>query len=117
MDDRAVTEEEFWAILTAPSKPVSVFYRLYYNDDGTPICYSMEDLPHNYIELTAEQYHQSPPNVRVINGQMVVIKPPVYIKKLVPGTEGLACDPRDICVVVREDQPHINWSIKSNEAN
>lgn len=112
----SMTEAEFWAAL-APVEPKPVYFRLYYRDDGSPICYSMEDLPHNYIELTAEQYHQSPPSVRVVNGQMVVIKPPVYIKKLVPSTDGPACDPGDICIVVSKDQPHVNWSIKNYETD
>ena len=112
-----MTPEEFWAIVHAPVKSQPIFYRLYYNEDGLPICYSMEELPHNYIELTAEQYHQSPPNVRVVNGQMVVVKPNTYIKKLVPGNEGTACDPRDVCVVVSNTQSHTNWSLKNYETN
>jgi hypothetical protein len=113
----SMTEEEFWTVLQAPVKTNPIFYRLYYNDDGTPICYSMEDLSHNYIELTAEQFHQSPPNVRVVNGQMVVVKPNSYIKKLTPGQDGVACDPTDVCVVVTDAQPHINWKIKTYETN
>lgn len=112
----SMTEAEFWAAL-APVETPEVFFRLYYNEDGTPICYSMEDLPHNYIELTAEQYHQSPPNVRVVNGQMVVVKPANIVKQLVPGTEGIACHPDDICIVVAETEPHIKWSIKTNETS
>lgn len=112
-----MTPEEFWAIVHAPVPEKPVFYRLYYGEDGTPICYSMEVLPHNYIELTAEQYHQSPPNVRVVDGKMVVIRPNSYVKKLVPADHGTACDPRDVCVVVSHDQPHTNWSLKNYETN
>lgn len=113
----SMTEEEFWAIMSAPVEQATVSYRLYYNDDGTPICYSMEDLPHNYIELTPEEFHLSPPNVRVANGKMIIIKPASYVKKLIPSTQGVACDPRDICVIVNETQPNIHWSLKSNETN
>lgn len=112
-----MNEEEFWSILHAPVESSPIFYRLYHNDDGTPICYSMEDLPHNYIELTVEQYRASPPNVRVINGKMVVITPSSYIKKLVPGDTGIACDPNDVCVVVADHQPHIKWNLKNYETN
>lgn len=117
MSDQGLTLEEFWSIMTAPIEKKPIFYRLYYNDDGTPICYSMEDLPHNYIELTPEEYNLSPPNVRVVDGKMVVIKPATYVKKLIPSVEGIMCDPRDICVVVTESHPHIKWSIKNNETN
>lgn len=112
----SMTEAEFWAAL-APVDPRPIFYRLYHHDDGTPICYSMEELPHNYIELTAEQYHQSPPNVRVVDGQMVVVKPANIVKQLVPGSEGIPCHPNDICIVVNEAEPHTKWSIKTNETS
>lgn len=112
-----MNEQEFWAIMASPVEQPKVSYRLYYNEDGTPICYSMEELPHNYIELTPEEFQLSPPNVRVVNGKMVVIKPASYVKKLVPATTGFACDPRDVCVVVNESQPNTKWSLKSNETN
>jgi hypothetical protein len=111
-----MNNEEFWAILHAPVEIKPIFYRLYYNTDGTPICYSMEHMPHNYIELTAEQYHASPPNVRVVNGKLVVVKPNAYTKKLVPATEGTQCDPRDICVVTSAE-PATKWSIKTYETS
>jgi hypothetical protein len=112
-----MNEQEFWAILHAPVESKPIFYRLYHNADGTPICYSMEELPHNYIELTAEQYHASPPNVRVINGNMVVVTPSSYIKKLVPGNQGIACDPKDVCIIVTDSQPHIKWNLKNYETS
>jgi len=117
MSDQPMTEEEFWAILQAPIETKPIFYRLYYNDDGTPICYSMEQLPHNYIELTLEQYHLRSDHVRVINGQLVYVNPASYTKKLRPDTEGTACDPRDICVVVEQYKPNIKWRLKTNEAS
>jgi hypothetical protein len=111
-----MTEEEFWAILQAPVEIKPVFYRLYYNDDGTPICYSMEDLPGNYIDIEVETYHQTPSNVRVVDGKLKEIKIARLIKKLVPGNCGIACDPRDICVVT---DSHLNtkWSIKTYETS
>ena len=111
-----MTEEEFWAAL-APVESKPVFYRLYYNEDGSPICYSMEELPHNYIELTLEEYRLSPPNVRVVNGKLVVIKPANLVKQLAPSNKGTPCHPNDICIVVNELQPHTKWSIKTNEAS
>ena len=78
-----MTLEEFWAILHAPVETKPVFFRLYYNDDGTPICYSMEELPHNYIELDATTYHRRLSNIRVVDGKIVVINPTNYVKKLI----------------------------------
>ncbi len=70
-----MTPEEFWAILHAPVEVSPIFYRLYYNDDGTPLCYSMEDLSGNYIEIDVDTYHRGSSHVRVINGRLKEIKP------------------------------------------
>lgn len=111
-----VTPEEFWAILHAPVETKPIFYRLYYNNDGTPICYSMEDLPGNYIELTLEEYHRSSADVCVVDGLLKEIKLVGLVKKLVPSDHGICCDPRDICVVT-DSQPSTKWSIKTYETN
>jgi hypothetical protein len=112
-----VTEEEFWAIFYTVPEPKPIFYRLYYNDDGTPIIYSMEDLPGNYIEVDQQTYVSTPFNVRVIDGKLTYIKPVVTVKKLQPADSGVACDPRDVCVVVADSQPNQRWTIANNEIN
>jgi hypothetical protein len=112
-----MTEEEFWSILRAIPDPSPVFYRLYYNDTGSPIIYSMENLPGNYIEVDQPTYVLAPFNVRVINGKLVYIKPVVTVKKLQPSIDGTACDPQDVCIVVNTDQPHTNWTTVNNELN
>jgi hypothetical protein len=117
VSEQPMTEEEFWAIMTAPIEHKPIFYRLYYQDDSRPICYSMEDFPHNYIEVTPEEYRLGSMNIRIVNEKIVHINPASYVKKLVPGLSGTACDPGDICIVVAEDRSHIKWSIKSNETN
>jgi hypothetical protein len=117
MSDQPITLEEFWAILHAPVESKPIFYRLYYNDDGFVICYGMEELPHNYIEIDVKTYNQRLPNVRVVDNKIVIINPAGYVKKLMPGTAGTPCDPKDICIVVEESKPHTKWSIKTNETN
>lgn len=112
-----MTAEEFWAILQNPVETRPIFYRLYYNNDGTPICYTMEDLPGNYIEIDVETYHRTPANVRVIDGKLKEINLANLVKKLVPGADGISCDPRDICVVTSDTQPNIKWSIKTYESS
>jgi hypothetical protein len=112
-----MNDEEFWSILQAIPEPKQVFYRLYYNDTGSPIIYSMEDLLGNYIEVDQSTYVLSPFNVRVIDGKLVYIKPVVTVKKLQPSTDGTACDPQDVCIVVNTDQPHVKWTTVNNELN
>ena len=113
------TTENFWAALAIPlPTPVPVFYRLYYTDQGLPLCYSQEDLPGNYIEIDQVMFSQTPTNIRIINGKIITIQPSITVKKLTPNTKsGIACDTRDVCVVVDGTQLHTKWNIKSNEIN
>ena len=112
------TTENFWLALTEPvPEPVPIFFRLYYNERGEPVSYSMEDLPGNYIEIDAETYQRSSQRVRVIAGKLVHIMPKKSTSKLMPGPAGTPCSVENISIVVAEDQPHIKWSLKSNESN
>lgn len=112
-----MNEEEFWAILKDVPDPKQIFYRLYYNDAGSPIIYSMEDLPGNYIDVDQSTYVLTPFNVKVIDGKLVYIKPVITVNKLQPSNVGTACDPRDVCIVVNQAHPHVKWTTVNNELN
>ena len=102
-----MTPEEFWDILHAMPEPQPVFYRLYYNDAGQPVCYSMEDLPGNYIDIDAETFGLAPDNVRVVDNKLKYITTRTS-DKLVPGTIGTPCHPQNVAVVVTQNATH--WS-------
>jgi hypothetical protein len=111
-----ITTDNFWQAWAMPvPDPVPVFYRLYYDNNGIPICYTMEDLPGTYIEIDQATYAQSLPNVRVIDKKITVIKKSATVTKLQPDITGTSCNPQDVCVVVTVDQPHTCWSIKTHE--
>lgn len=108
-----MTEEEFWKILQAAPESQPVSWRLYYDaETGRPIQYSMEDLPGNYIEVDPETYTRTPYNIRVVNGQIKYITTQ-QSQKLVPADLGTACDPRDVAVVVDNNQTHQYWKKKT----
>jgi hypothetical protein len=112
------TTDNFWKVFNnlEPWTPPVVSFRLYYNDNGWPICYSMEDLPGNYIELDAETYQRGPTNARVVDGKLTIVKLPITILKLVPDQPtGTTCDPRDVTVIVDPVQAHTKWSVKAYE--
>ena len=114
------TTENFLKVMAEFEWPDAVVpsYRLYYNEDGNPKCYSMEDLTGKYIEVDAETFAQRPWNVRVVDGKLHVIEPPVVVQKLSPNNKlGISCHPTDVCVVVPNNQPCIKWNKIINEIN
>ena len=99
-------------------EPHPVSYRLYYDDHGNPVIYSMEDLPGNYIEIDPQIYAVGSFRVRVVDQKLIHVRPKIQVKKLQPDTEtGTPCSTFDVCVVVREQQPHTKWKITNNEAD
>ena len=110
-----MTEAEFWAAL-APVAPPKVIFRLYYDADGLPLFYSMQDEPGNYIEIDQELFSNPPTYVRVVDGKLKVLNTGP-VPKLVPSNAGTTCDPHDVCVVVAASKPHIKWSTKTNDTN
>ena len=98
-----MTEQEFWDILFDVPEPKPVFFRLYYDNKGVPLFYSMEDLPGTYIEIDADAYARSSMQVRVQDEKIVRIscRP---AEKLIPGNNGVACHGQDVAVVTDTDK-------------
>lgn len=106
-----MTEEEFFKILESlqeSSRPKPLIYRLYHDQDGWPLFYSMENLPGQYVDVDQKTYQENSSHVRVVNGKVVRLRSG-ETSKLVPSDQGTSCDPRDICIVVDETHPHIKW--------
>ena len=112
-----LTPDEFWAILHAMPEPKPVFYRLYYNIDGTPIHYTMEDLPGTYIEVDPETFAIASMNIRVQDGKLIWLANKTTTKKLVPSNTGTPCYPNNVAIVVPESQPHQKWKLKTYETD
>jgi len=118
MLDQPMSEEEFFGIIN--SQPKIEFkkpeYRLYYDENGLPLFFTSQDLPGNYVVVDQQTYLHAPGHIRVVKGQLKTFNL-MLGKKLVPSTAGQACDPRDVCVVVSEDQPHTRWHLKHEDTN
>jgi hypothetical protein len=112
-----MNEQEFWAIMGNMPEPVTATYRLYYDDLGRPITYTSELLPGNYIEIDQQTCSRGPLNVRVVNGELVTVEPKPTVTKLAVTDTGTACHPDNVAVVVDVAQPHVKWSIQTNENN
>lgn len=110
------TTDNFWTALANwnPPPPAPVFYRLYHNERGQPLFYTMEDLPGNYIEVDRETYLISPTNARVIDGRLVLNEIRQF-NKLRPGQDGTCCAPTNVAIVVEPEESHIKWSLDNHE--
>ena len=117
MSDQENTENflEFWKYYQWPEiQPVT--YRLYHDDHGHPIIYTMEDLPGTYIEIDRATYIYGSFGVRVVDGKLIILDSVITAKKLQPSQDqGTPCDPRDVCVVVDNTVNHQKWNITTNE--
>jgi hypothetical protein len=109
-----MTAEEFWAILHAMPEPPPVFFRLYYNESGEPITYSMQDLPGTFIDVDPETYARAPFNVRVQAGKLIELK--FAVRRLTPTDLGTACYPDNVAIVVAVTESHQRWSMKTYES-
>jgi hypothetical protein len=99
-------------------EPKTISYRLYHDDQGRPLFYSMEDLPGTYIEVDQATYVTSPGNVKVVDGKLIMMPPGTTVTKLQPdATQGQLCDPRDICVVVDSGVPYQRWRQHGNDVS
>ena len=111
-----MTPEQLQQMFRATPEPPPLFYRLYHDEHGRPLFYSMEDCPGTYIEIDQETFARGASNVRVRDGQLVEITW-ATTTKLVPGNSGSPCHPDNVAVIVAEDQPHTRWSKRTYESN
>jgi hypothetical protein len=111
-----MTPDEFWSILHAVPETHSVSYRLYHDNSGNPLFYSMDNVPGTYIEIDAVTFACSPMHVCVRDGKLIH-RVWTTTTKLVPADSGSPCDLRNVAVIVSEHKPHQKWTKKTYETN
>ena len=89
-------------------EPDPVFFRLYYDEQGSPVVYSMENLPGTYIEVDQATYTKNSYQVQVINNKLIHIDHSQVYNKLQPSDSGTWCHSQDVAVVVNTE-PNIKW--------
>lgn len=112
------TTRNFWDVMQSFQwpEPEPISFRLYHDDNGKPLIYTMEHLPGAYIEVDADTYTRASHNVRVRDGRLILLEPAIRVSRLVKDPDnGMACDPRDVCVVVDALQSHEKWKTKTND--
>jgi hypothetical protein len=111
-------DEEFMKIINASAenvnKPVDFTYRLYYNKGtGEPVAYSMEELEGDYVKVSKEQYHQGRYDLVVKDETICLITSMQYVRKLVPNTDGIACDKSNVLILDKTSSTR--WKLKTKE--
>jgi hypothetical protein len=100
-----------------PIQRKEIEFRLYYNDDGSIICYSCDNLGSKFIVIDAQTYAECRQNVKVVDGKIEVVKPLIMLEKLVESTHGTRCAIEDINIVVSSGYigDTILWEMKKYE--
>ena len=109
-----MTPEEFFGALEHMPMPDPVTYRLYHDDQGCPLFYSMEDLPGTYIEIDQETFAKNSTCVRVRNGKLVEVTWKTT-QKIVPSNSGTMCHEQDVAIVVKQNGTY--WSKQTYETD
>lgn len=80
-------------------------YRVYHDEQGNIICYSMEDLPGHYIIVDRLTFEQVRMDLKVRNGELIrLTKQSTW--KLKPGDHNTyACHSKDVTVIVDTEYP------------
>lgn len=95
-----------WQAQEVKTKPPE--YRLYHDENGYPLVYSMEELPGNYILLDQATWRRTDHNVRVIDGKLVNLSNR-HVSCLRKSDQGVSCHPSNVSVVVDETTDHQKW--------
>lgn len=111
-----MTSDDLLAMFQDLADPVPVFYRLYHDEAGNPLFYSMVDEPGTYIDIDQTTYVKNSMNVKVVDSQLVEVTWKTT-NKIVPSNNGVACDPRDVAVIVNFGKPNRKWSKKTYESH
>jgi hypothetical protein len=93
-------------------------YRLYYDDHGRVVTYTMDKMEGDYVVIDKQTFAEARPDIRVINGRITTVNPNFIVCKLMPHDyEGTLCAYEDISILVDEDveAKSQRWKINTYE--
>jgi hypothetical protein len=108
--------DAFWLAANAHNweqPEVKQEFRLYYDESGNVLYYSMEDLPGTFIVVDRLTFDQQRFDIRIKDGKIVKLNHPASWK-LAPADQGTPCHPQDITIVIdnnTENKQH--WEVKT----
>lgn len=78
-------------------------FRVYHDEQGRITCYSMEDLPGNYIVIDRMTFDQCRMDLRVKDGRLIKISHDASWKLAPAESADRACHAQDITIIVDEE--------------
>jgi hypothetical protein len=89
-------------------------YRLYHDDNGHVISYSVKDMPGKYIVITKQEFAECRMDVTV--GQDgKIIRPRRTVTKIEKSASGIRCHKYDVNIIVDENDTGHYWSTVTYE--
>jgi hypothetical protein len=73
--------------------------KLYYNEDSKPLQYTIEDLPGNYIEITALEFASARYDVIVKDGKLTYPEYKTFQKLTPTSDKGTKCYKDDVSII------------------
>ena len=97
-----------WNEIQWPTSPPVIEYRIYYDPStGIILDYTNEIREGTYLIVDKEIFSQHRFDLKVKNGKLVKLTP--TFGKLRPGSEGRACHPTNITIIVDPEGPATFW--------
>lgn len=108
-----INEEFFYVEIETPPPPE---FRLYYDEQGSVVCYTCENLEGNYIVIDKDVYLECRPDLKIVDGK-IATKSTNVVTKLIKSNKGVRTASEDINIVVDEDYKGKtnNWELKIYE--
>ena len=107
------------ALVQPTTPPPPPQYRVYYNEDGSIITYTTEDLPGNHLVITLDQYQQARHDAKVMGDKLVYTHIRNHVIKLAKtgNVEAHFCTSKyDISVVAQGDYGERQYyQVQANE--
>lgn len=106
-----------YIVVDNDDKPVEQEFRLYYDEAGKVLFYTMEkNNVGNYILVDKQTFIEARADWRVVDGKLTKLIPGILISKIKPMQEGISCSKDDVSIVVSEDfEKKQRWKLTEYE--
>ena len=107
----------FWQAVEAHNwapPELKLEFRLYYDDQGRVLYYSMEDLPGTYITVDRHTFEQHRFDIRIKDEKIIKQNHPSSWKLVPSDTASYSCHANDVSIVVPETYENKqHWKVET----